>query len=592
MARVNNRTARKTITVGELRGCVKDGVSEFKAMYRLGTNTHYLRKNESEHGIYLIGFPEYAKRLPYDLIVPMRYDKLMTSMEIAKATGATADDVAKAITFYNCEWESVEDRKKYVARVARERQAVFREDHDGKSPFEIDEIRGKAEETHMKKYGGKSPFNSADVREKSRKTMIDRYGVDNILKDHETWEEVRQVMTERYGAPYTLQSEELRAKVLKTMIDRYGVSNSRNIEGMDDRIRATCLRKYGCECPMQNPEIYVKYEKSLKLAGRDGSENERRMTRWLEDDLGLIEGTDFIVHDHDSIGMELDFFFPEKRIAIEVSPAYCHHSNITESVMKPKKPGLHITKRKKCDAAGIELITLFDWMLDKNSMKGKTRPFLKMKLTGSADRVLYGRNVVIREAKSKGDRRDCIRFTEENHFKGAVKSRWWFGVHDRFDGELVGTFSLSAIDGKTLELKRVCWGSGVQVRYGLSKIVSHVASRFGDYDVLRSYSDCDMGNGSSYAKAGFDPDGETRAGLHFVNICHPQDTYSWSVATSWSAKSGVIAKAFGPLDVTNREARQIVETILPHRLDDKIGYMSIYDTGNRRWTVELDKLRA
>lgn len=546
MARVNNRTARKTITVGELRGCVKDGVSEFKAMYRLGTNTHYLRKNESEHGIYLIGFPEYAKRLPYDLIVPMRYDKLMTSMEIAKATGATADDVAKAITFYNCEWESVEDRKKYVARVARERQAVFREDHDGKSPFEIDEIRSKAEDTHMKKYGGKSPFNSADVREKSRKTMI----------------------------------------------DRYGVSDSRNIEGMDDRIRETCLRKYGCECPMQNPEIYAKYEKSLKLAGRDGSENERRMTRWLEDDLGLIEGTDFIVHDHDSIGMELDFFFPEKRIAIEVSPAYCHHSNITESVMKPKKPGLHITKRKKCDAAGIELITLFDWMLDKNSMKGKTRPFLKMKLTGSADRVIYGRNVVIREAKSKGDRRDCIRFTEENHFKGAVKSRWWFGVHDRSDGELVGTFSLSAIDGKTLELKRVCWGSGVQVRYGLSKIVSHVASRFGDYDVLRSYSDCDMGNGSSYAKAGFDPDGETRAGLHFVNICHPQDTYSWSVATSWSAKAGVIAKAFGPLDVTNREARQIVETILPHRLDDKIGYMSIYDTGNRRWTVDLDKLRA
>lgn len=357
---------------------------------------------------------------------------------------------------------------------------------------------------------------------------------------------------DKYGSRSPFASQEVREKAKKTMNDRYGVDST---EAFDFR------------------------------------KTERNFKEWLDNDLGMIEGEDYIWHDQRQIQSELDFYFPKIHKAVELSPAFCHHSNVTKSVLNPKKTTYHINKRRKCDEAGIELITLFDWMLDDKRMDALTKPFLKMKLTGHADRILYGRNVTIGKAKSNRRRKACIRFTAANHFKGSVASKWWYEVDDG-NGNMIGSFSLSPVKNeRTLELKRVCWASGVQVRYGLSKIIKRIARDFPDYDRLVSYSDCDMGNGSSYGKAGFTADGETKAGLHFVNVRHPEDTYSWSVATTWSAKSGVIASKLGSMDVTNSEARIIVETILPHRADDGCGYMALYDTGNRKWILDLDKLR-
>ena len=497
---------RSSVTKSELDECLADGLTEVQAYHRLKAKVKTLRKYESRYQVYLKTFPEFLKAIPYDVVIPLRADNLMTSREIGEKLDLDPSIVANAIGSYYFKWDDKDKKKTYASRIAREHNRLYRENHDGRSPFEIDSIRMKAERTHMDKYGSRSPFASSTVRDKARKTMNDRYDVDS---------------TEEF----------------------------------------------------------------------DFRKTERNLKKWLDHDLHMKEGEDYIWHDQRRIQCELDFYFPRIHKAVELSPAFCHHSNVTKSVLNPKKTTYHINKRRKCDEAGIELITLFDWMLDDKKMDALTKPFLKMKLTGQADRILYGRNVTISKAKSNSRRKACIRFTAVNHFKGSVASKWWYEVDDG-DGNMVGSFSLSpAKDGNALELKRVCWASGVQVRYGLSKIVKHIARDFPDYDRLVSYSDCDMGNGSSYGKVGFTADGETKAGLHFVNVRHPEDTYSWSVATTWSAKSGVIASKLGSMDVTNSEARIIVETILPHRADDGCGYMALYDTGNRKWILNLDRLR-
>ena len=497
---------RSSVTKAELEECLADGLTEVQAYHRLKAEVKTLRKYESKYKVYLKTFPEFLKAIPYDVVIPLRADNLMTSREIGEKLDLDPSIVANAIGSYYFKWDDKDKQKTYASRIAREHNRLYREDHDGRSPFEIDSIRMKAERTHMDKYGSRSPFASSAVRDKARKTMNDRYDVDS---------------TEEF----------------------------------------------------------------------DFRKTERNFKEWLDNDLHMKEGEDYIWHDQRQIQSELDFYFPRIHKAVELSPAFCHHSNVTKSVLNPKKTTYHINKRRKCDEAGIELITLFDWMLDDKKMDALTKPFLKMKLTGHADRILYGRNVTISKAKSNSRRKACIRFTAANHFKGSVASKWWYEVDDG-DGNMVGSFSLSPVKNETtLELKRVCWASGVQVRYGLSKIVKHIARDFPDYDRLVSYSDCDMGNGSSYGKAGFTADGETKAGLHFVNVRHPEDTYSWSVATTWSAKSGVIASKLGSMNVTNSEARIIVETILPHRADDGCGYMALYDTGNRKWIMDLDRLR-
>ena len=494
---------RSSVTKSELDECLADGLTEVQAYHRLKAKVKTLRKYESRYQVYLKTFPEFLKAIPYDVVIPLRADNLMTSREIGEKLDLDPSIVANAIGSYYFKWDDKDKQKTYASRIAREHNRLYREDHDGRSPFEIDSIRMKAERTHMDKYGSRSPFASQEVRERAKKTMNDRYGVDST-------------------------------------------------EAFDFR------------------------------------KTERNLKEWLDHDLGMIEGEDYIWHDQRQIQSELDFYFPKIHKAVELSPAFCHHSNVTKSVLNPKKTTYHISKRRKCDETGIELITLFDWILADEDL---TKTFLKMKLTGHADRILYGRNVTISKAKSNSRRKACIRFTAANHFKGSVASKWWYEVDDD-DGNMVGSFSLSPVKNeRTLELKRVCWASGIQVRYGLSKIVKHIARDFPDYDRLVSYSDCDMGNGSSYGKAGFTADGETKAGLHFVNVRHPEDTYSWSVATTWSAKSGVIASKLGSMDVTNSEARIIVETILPHRADDGCGYMALYDTGNRKWILNLDGLR-
>lgn len=503
---------RSSVTKAELEECLADGLTEVQAYHRLKAKVKTLRKYESRYQVYLKTFPEFLKAIPYDVVIPLRADNLMTSREIGEKLDLDPSIVANAIGSYYFKWDDKDKQKTYASRIAREHNRLYREDHDGRSPFEIDSIRMKAEQTHLDEYGGRSPFASSAVRDKARKTMNDRYDVDNC-----------------------------------------------SIEAFD-----------------------------FKKAERDSLQQERDLKEWLDNDLHMKEGEDYIWHDQRRIQSELDFYFPKIHKAVELSPAFCHHSNVTKSVLNPKKTTYHINKRRKCDEAGIELITLFDWMLANEDL---TKPFLKMKLAGHADRILYGRNVTISEARTSRRRKACIRFTAANHFKGSVASKWWYEVDDG-DGNMVGSFSLSPVKNeRTLELKRVCWASGVQVRYGLSKIVKHIARDFPDYDRLVSYSDCDMGNGSSYGKAGFTADGETKAGLHFVNVRHPEDTYSWSVATTWSAKSGVIASKLGSMDVTNSEARIIVETILPHRADDGCGYMALYDTGNRKWVLDLDGLR-
>ena len=49
------------------------------------------------------------------------------------------------------------------------------------------------------------------------------------------------------------------------------------------------------------------------------------------------------------------------------------------------------------------------------------------------------------------------------------------------------------------------------------------------------------------------------------------------------AKSGVIARKIQPMNLNRDEARKIVETKLPHRTDNKEGYVAQFDAGNRVW---------
>ena len=294
-------------------------------------------------------------------------------------------------------------------------------------------------------------------------------------------------------------------------------------------------------------------------------------------------------------GFELDFYLPEQKLAIEVSPLATHNSNRYRhfglTTAKPKRASYHEYKYKTVAKQGVTLITLFEKQLDPDVWVNKTIPMLRRLVTGHADVTLYARQTEIKLMSQPDDKKLVDAFLERYHMDGKTPARIRYGMFYRDELVGVATFSLLTTpaykDGQTLELKRLAFKSDVQVRYGISKIVAQLSRDFPEYNRLMTYSNNNMGHGNGYERAGFTFVKDTGAQLTFVNPKNPLDTYSWSVATPWGAKSGVIAKLLGSQFVSNDKARFLVETALPHRTDDGKGYVAFYDTGNKLWTKTL-----
>lgn len=310
----------------------------------------------------------------------------------------------------------------------------------------------------------------------------------------------------------------------------------------------------------------------------------------MDDFLKTIDD-DFEVNNRHTLNnkTELDFYYPKKHLAIELSPLATHSSaNYPQNgLLMPavKKPNYHVKKYQACENQKIQLITLFEKELHEPLWSKFTKPLIKMKVLGHAEKTYYARQTKIKVINKSQARK----FLNKWHMDGYVPCRYAYGIYD-MNNELLGvaTFGLPQLakykSQKLLELKRLAWRSNVQVRYGISKIISKVANDYGEqYNGVLTFSNNNMGNGLGYAKAGFTFIKNTGPQLHFINPQNANDQYSWSVATPWSAQSGVLAKALGSKKLTNAEARVLVETELPHRFDDGKGYAPQYDCGNKVW---------
>lgn len=226
----------------------------------------------------------------------------------------------------------------------------------------------------------------------------------------------------KHGTEYTFQAESVVRKIKKSLDssdkdfrigstnwnrmikDKYNVENISQVDRVKEMKRETYYNKYGVFNPAgihienyvdwDNFDIFVKDKNwdLLKIANYFNtgvgtvrekafktntqmyieefytySESELEVKHILNR-LGLIDHVDFIPNDRRVISpLELDFYIPELKLAIEVSPTYTHNSKVGWG---GKGQGLNIdyhhNKLKMCNDEGVELITMFDWSsLDK-----------------------------------------------------------------------------------------------------------------------------------------------------------------------------------------------------------------------------------
>lgn len=290
---------------------------------------------------------------------------------------------------------------------------------------------------------------------------------------------------------------------------------------------------------------------------------------------------------------EIDFYIPHLNLGIEVNPTHTHNSTYGWGYKKENaiSKNYHADKLKLACKAGISLIMLYEKDLTEPNWSNITLPFLRFKFFG-AENVFYGRNVLIEQAKTVDEIKNLRSFIEKYHSQGVSKANYYYSFKDKKTGSLLGVCSF--VENKhiqkdtiQIELKRMVFLPGTQIRFALSKMVKKFFDDFGEkYSSLYSYSKNDMGTGQVYEKTGFEFIRETGPGLMYVNPRDPYDYYSWSINSTWSATSGLLARHFNEDELQMHSRQELITQFLPRRKGNGLGYVEVYNSGNKLWKID------
>lgn len=239
------------------------------------------------------------------------------------------------------------------------------------------EIRAKARATNMERYGGPAPTCNPAVLKKREETNFERYGGPAPLCDESIKQKVRETNIERYGFDNPSKSPEIKEKIKQVHLERYGAENAGCLSSVtgngsvpDEVAIARISKRNEYKSKLEaNPKdrklreearifIFNNYPfstyKNLKFLGI----YEESGSPWTEE---LVESKiiqplevnyihnyrlEFLRHPVTGKCRELDFFFPDHNLAIEVNGEFTHHDLKEE----------HQFKYERCLENGITLM--------------------------------------------------------------------------------------------------------------------------------------------------------------------------------------------------------------------------------------------
>lgn len=494
--------------------------------------------------------------------------------------------------------------------------------------------------TSMRLYGVSHTSKVPEIEEKRKQTMINTYGVENIMKLPDVRKELRANMIKNHGVEYayqlvnqdkinnwhdtlfnTLIQDATWINVLKQICImnnwQYDASmfseKQLNVHHRDfilsnetpdsvtqlltlyTDITHTLLsypsnQLFRLHIAGRFNRTWLRYYRKLELVDVDessiqsytGSSNyEAKMMNILDE-----HHINYIANNRKILdGKEMDFYFPDYQVGIEINPNCTHNSNeyalTSNRVMynSYKQPNYHYQKYLKAKEKGITLIQWFSNDLVDEQFINITIPRLLSMLNGYKHRY-YARKISIRKA-SKSEKKQIQAFIDMHHSQQNTPASEYWGFWN--DDKLIAAASFK-IKQNTAELKRLCFPDDTQIIGGVSKLIKSFFREHDEIQDVTSFSDNNLGNGDGYRQAGAKFIGETGPSLKYISWSDPSDAYSWLIATSWGAKKGVIAKDSGNrIFDTQSQINKYVECELKHRTDNKFGYDKIYTAGSKKW---------
>lgn len=254
-------------------------------------------------------------------------------------------------------------------------------------------IRKRIEETNLEKFGSKSPLGSKEVQDKVKQTNLDRYGVENVFSSDEIKEKIKDTNLSTFGFENAMQSEEVKSKVRNTLEQEYGgvgyaseiireksiLTRNENLKAYiddNDLVLISSLELKYPEVSLNNVEI-CEYQNS-HLISKEGmykaltkdeelkkigylSKYEVELHEWLK---SIYSGNILLNSKIPNSSLELDFYLPDEKLAIEFNGNYWHSTRF-------KDKNYHLRKTQLCQDLGINLIHIFEfeWLSSKEICK-------------------------------------------------------------------------------------------------------------------------------------------------------------------------------------------------------------------------------
>lgn len=409
-------------------------------------------------------------------------------------------------------------------------------------------VAQKREKSLMDRYGVDNPSKSAVVKNKRKNTLLARYGTTNSFGTEEAIKKTALAFEKYGGNPSNCSSvrdkrkqtiqmnkeqdpnwqskvNERRNNTLQRMSDTNPDKTVKQVAvelgGLtkrNSRIASNPVSRH-LECPEWLDTQYTDKGRSyLSISTELGVSAQSVANRFKEfgleprtsfvrssyevdmeqylDDLGV----DYVCNDRKVIGgLELDFYIPEKTLAIEINGLHWHSTKF------PDGRNRHNHKQNLCDQLGIQLIQIFEdeWVTNRPIVERR----LAHLLGKTNDFRVFARKTNVSEASYS----DVKGIYEQYHIQGGVgATKHYVLTH----GEDV-VACMSFLDKNQGNWELVRYVTTCSVLGGFSKLLKNFI-RNHEVNTITSFADRRWSDGSVYETNGFDHVATTSPNYHYV----------------------------------------------------------------------------